>query len=222
MNESECQNCNEWETGYGCINGTRYGFCSSEDCYGMCEDLGQCGCECHGGLKAAAVPEPIKPKSVQPSNFHPPFPLYDAITLDRQRYFVQQSVNLGAFSSSTMEREQFEEDLWNRMTYRLSADILAERLPNVTESETQTFSIETPATWFQHLKQTCYRWRRLDWLARRWPARLETVEKECTLTVNLERYRTYPEADIVLPPDRYGYPVKVAVARKDWLWNDSL
>lgn len=31
----------------GCIEGRWYGLCSSENCYGLCEFEGPCGCECH-------------------------------------------------------------------------------------------------------------------------------------------------------------------------------
>lgn len=31
----------------GCIAGEWYGFCSSDNCYGMCEPMGPCGCPCH-------------------------------------------------------------------------------------------------------------------------------------------------------------------------------
>jgi len=37
----------DWDDVEGCIDGTVYGFCSSDDCYGLCDDLGRCDCECH-------------------------------------------------------------------------------------------------------------------------------------------------------------------------------
>lgn len=32
----------------GCHDGTQYGPCGAENCYGQCEDLGLCPCICHG------------------------------------------------------------------------------------------------------------------------------------------------------------------------------
>lgn len=44
-----CHICDNWDSGWGCIDGDRYTYCSSEDCYGMCEYVGACQCErCHG------------------------------------------------------------------------------------------------------------------------------------------------------------------------------
>ncbi len=33
--------------GEGCIGGTIYGFCSSDNCYGLCDSYGYCPCTCH-------------------------------------------------------------------------------------------------------------------------------------------------------------------------------
>lgn len=41
-----CHYCKDWSFGEGCISGTWYGYCSSEYCYGMCELLGDCDCDC--------------------------------------------------------------------------------------------------------------------------------------------------------------------------------
>lgn len=43
----DCGYCEDWSQEEGCINGAVYGYCTSELCYGMCEYLGTCGCECH-------------------------------------------------------------------------------------------------------------------------------------------------------------------------------
>lgn len=146
-------------------------------------------------------------------------PSFDTVVLDRLKVAVRRR-GISSSIAQSMQLHRLEKDIFDELVYGLTAYVLAERLPNVTESETKTFTIETPDTWFQHLKQSLYfRFPRLGWLQRRWPARLTTVSRKCTFTVNLERYRTYPKADIVLPPDRFGQPVHVAVTRKDWLWN---
>jgi hypothetical protein len=31
----------------GCIGGDWYGYCDSELCYGFCEYMGECPCDCH-------------------------------------------------------------------------------------------------------------------------------------------------------------------------------
>jgi hypothetical protein len=49
------------------------------------------------------------------------------------------------------------------------------------QNETVTLSVDVPATWWQHLKQTLYAWRRFpDWARRRWPVALRKVDKSYT------------------------------------------
>lgn len=45
---NHCPDCDNWGD-YGCIDGISYGPCGHENCYGMCEYLGRCDCECHSG-----------------------------------------------------------------------------------------------------------------------------------------------------------------------------
>lgn len=47
-----CLSCDDedgrgWDRMRGCINGTIYGTCDDERCGGFCEDMGECGCDCH-------------------------------------------------------------------------------------------------------------------------------------------------------------------------------
>ena len=144
-------------------------------------------------------------------------PSFDTVTLERLKVGTQR--HTGATVAQSIELRRYEDKIVGDLVYELTAYVLAEKLPRVEESSSKSYFYEIPASWFQHLKQTIYRWRRLSWLERRWPARYETHERKATLTVNLERYRTYPKADVVLPPSQFGQPVHVAVTRKDWLWN---
>lgn len=40
-----------------CIDGILYGWCTSEFCNGVCEMMGDCGCECHREGEGASAPE---------------------------------------------------------------------------------------------------------------------------------------------------------------------
>lgn len=48
---NECRRCSAWfSLERGCINGAWYGYCSEDECSGLCEVKGMCGCSCHAGL----------------------------------------------------------------------------------------------------------------------------------------------------------------------------
>lgn len=154
-------------------------------------------------------------------------PSFDTVTLERMK--VAGRKHIGAFTMHSLELSRFQNDLADELIYALTAEVLAEKLPPASETSTTIVRFDVPATWFQHLKQSLYGWRRKSfrtrglrfWLERRFPVRYETLTRRVTLTVSLERYRTYPKANIVLPPDRFGQPVRVAITRTDWL-HDSL
>lgn len=42
-----CPECEVEQYGERCIDGIVYGYCSSDLCYGVCEYLGMCDCQCH-------------------------------------------------------------------------------------------------------------------------------------------------------------------------------
>lgn len=42
----ECPECVTWGL-WSCIEGEVYGPCSYEECYGICELVGECDCVCH-------------------------------------------------------------------------------------------------------------------------------------------------------------------------------
>lgn len=72
-------------------------------------------------------------------------------------------------------------------------------------SETQTFSVEYPASWWQHLKAD----HAPAWFTRRWPVKMTKRVGQ----VNFKRYDTYPLANVPLPPNEFGYPVRVEMFR---------
>jgi len=82
--------------------------------------------------------------------------------------------------------------------------------------------VDVPATWWQHFKRT-YRGRRwLRWLVRRHPVVYRTHNRTCQLTVNVQRFYTYPHAPIL--PESYGRPYRVATVNptlKWGPWNDE-
>lgn len=89
---------------------------------------------------------------------------------------------------------------------RLSAKILAEKLPPHTETRSKDVSIETPDSWFDHLLvEHSTRWP-LRWIARRRPPVLRTHTSTVELTTTWESWMTYPWAGIPIPDKKFGRP----------------
>lgn len=106
---------------------------------------------------------------------------------------------LGSYTAGRTKLE-VERTAWD-MVLELSSAVLGAQVL----SDTQSFSIEYPATWWQHLKQD----HAPAWFTRRWPVKLARRAGQ----VSFARYDTYPLANIPLPPDEFGYPVRVEMFR---------
>jgi hypothetical protein len=78
-----------------------------------------------------------------------------------------------------------------QMIAEISTLVRTHHLP--PEQFTRNAELYVPATWWQHWKRDVAGKRRwLSWIVRRWPVR-HTLTK-ATMTVDLSRYRTYPDA----------------------------
>jgi hypothetical protein len=113
----------------------------------------------------------------------------------------QAPERLGSFTTSSMQLEAVRKDAWG-MLMELSASLLGAQVL----SENQEFYIEYPASWWQHLKDE----HAPAWFTRRWPVKMTRRVG----VVNFTRYDTYPLADMPLPPDEFGYPVRVEIFRR--------
>lgn len=92
------------------------------------------------------------------------------------------------------------------MAIELSTYVLTEHL--VRHPYEVEFSMQVPATWFQHLKAA----RMRPWILRRWPVRYRKIVR--TQTVMFERDAMYPQASI-MPPE-LGKPVVFERWSKPW------
>lgn len=107
--------------------------------------------------------------------------------------------NLGSYTAGRIKLT-VEKTAWD-MVLELRSSVLGAQVL----SDTQTFSIEYPASWWQHLKQD----HAPAWFKKRWPVRFSSRSAQ----VNFSRYDTYPLADVPLPPNEFGYPVRVEMFR---------
>ncbi len=116
--------------------------------------------------------------------------------------------------------------------FELSAYVLSERLPPVEVAQTvrvtdaRTVEWAAPATWWDHWKLAHRGSWWAGWFVRLRPAavvwRKNTVHmaKNVTLTVNLDRYRSYPHSNLRLP-DSMGDAVLVHTLDKQVAWEDE-
>lgn len=101
----------------------------------------------------------------------------------------------------------------------LHSQVTAHDLPPETVEARKTFTIEAPATWWQHLKETHASTWWLGWLARWRPPVMNTARRvEGHLVVNLKRFRVYPDA----PPlaNRLGRGYEQHVVDDAAWWKD--
>ncbi|MDX3643235.1 hypothetical protein [Streptomyces sp. MB09-02B] len=142
-------------------------------------------------------------------------------TLTFKRYALQQVVNSDlAFDVDA----SVQQGVWGDMVYRLTARVLADDLPPEGFTARQHLTYEVPAsTWQMWKKRHARRWyaRRL---VARWPVRYEPDPDgrgtDAVCTFNLERWRSYPQARVHLPRDRFGDPVRVHAIR-DLRWTEE-
>lgn len=113
----------------------------------------------------------------------------------------------GQFSGDRLRLSRFVDAETGRLMARFVTDMLAEVLPPERVTETTLVEFRRPATWWDHFKET-YRdrwWLRR--LVRRRPVQVEVEQRAVRVTVDLQRYRVYPRAD-VSPPAEFGAPVR--------------
>lgn len=140
-------------------------------------------------------------------------PSIDKLVLERMRVGARQVV--GASVVESMRLEQWVEPMSRGLVHALTAEVLAEKLPPERIDKSQTFGMDFPASPFQHWKQKHRDSWWLRWFVQRRPVKTDRYEKTAFLTVDLERYRAFPQCNYVFPKDLGPY-VNVAVTRDHW------
>lgn len=118
---------------------------------------------------------------------------------------VRRSAGLGSFVDASARYETrggFDPmSIVDRRLYRqLAADVLAHRLPPEQVVDTTRVVFKSPASWWQMFKRDHTRSWWLAWLVRRRPVVDTTTLRVITTTVDVQRFRTFPEADLPYPP----------------------
>ncbi len=103
---------------------------------------------------------------------------------------------LGEAARDSMRVRRYVDTETNRLMVEFTAEILADRLPPEQVTETTLVQFESPATWWEHFKQTYGgRWW-LRPLVRRRPVRLERQQRAVKVTVDLRLFQAYPRAEV--------------------------
>lgn len=148
----------------------------------------------------------------------------EAKTMEMMEYGLTSFVRadrvggLGSFSTELAAMRLKQEA--NVMRMKLTTDVLADKLPPVEiDRKTKAF-FWFPESPFQHWKSKHAHTSWLGWFVRRWPVRHAEHVREVRLIVNLQRFRTYPEASIQVPPNdellgraRFGYSLDERIER---------
>lgn len=172
--------------------------------------------------------------AAHPSAGPPPRPATDPgdpfslslITLRPERLRAQMRIRLDSLLMASVKADVVRHEvdfMYEELVLRLQAHVLREDIgrEHVTASERITHTTEHfgPATWRDFWKLTYgHRWW-ARWWVRRHPARViehpQTTRWVATATFDLEKYRTYPHADVRirnrLGPDIIHFPVPTTV-----------
>lgn len=120
------------------------------------------------------------------------------VALESLKVGVRQSI--GSYVAESLELTSGRDLILDRIKVQLTAKVLASQVVR----DNHVYEIETPATWWQHLKHA----HGPEWFKRRYPVRYEKTR----LVADFKRYATYPKANLALPPDQFGYPVTLEMA----------
>lgn len=134
---------------------------------------------------------------------------HDEIALTFKRYAAQTLVGEEIFFNGLDVRVQRE--IFGQLVFQLRTKILTDDLPPEEFTARDHIVFEVPAsTWQMWKKRHGHRWyaRRL---VARWPVRYQPDPdgrgQDAVCTFNLDRWRAYPRAKVVIPEDRFGAPV---------------
>lgn len=153
-----------------------------------------------------------------------PYPWADrseTVALTFKRYAQQFAVDEELFLDLDISTQC---GFFGERLFQIKTRILTDDLPPEEFTARQHVTYEVPASiWQMWKKRHAQRWyaRRL---VARWPVRYEPDPErrgtDAVCTFNLERYRTYPRARVVLPRDRFGAAV-LAHGIRDVRWSEE-
>lgn len=125
-----------------------------------------------------------------------------------------------------MIRQDGYDFLRDQMMVAMRVKVLTDNLPPEKVTKSTTVRVEEPAsTWQMWKRNNQGRWYTKWWLAKwleKWPVIMTGHDKRVTMSVNLERFRAYPEAQYRPSDFRLGSRAVLmhAVSPVEW-WQDE-
>lgn len=102
----------------------------------------------------------------------------------------------------------------------LRAELLAERLPPRSYTDSASTKFLYPASPWQYFKRVHAKSWWLGWLVNRRPVRNITVTRSLTLSLDCSDWVAYPHQTLVDP--RLGKPVRIAEYRPAFTWSPDI
>lgn len=118
-------------------------------------------------------------------------------------------------SNMTLEAYDDPSDLLAARRLEFEAKVLSHRIAEATQSTTVAMGLDFPASPWQFFKQRHVDSWWLGWLVRRRPVRTQRFSKSKRVTLTIDRFHEFPEANIVVPPERFGKPYLYDAVRWD-------
>lgn len=151
--------------------------------------------------------------------------LVGRVSLDIQKLSTYRRVS-GEFMRNHLRlserRDALLSGVFDEMAYELSTMVQVHNLPPEEVVETGTLACDRPASWWQQWKQdVAANHRLLAWLVRRWPVRTVRTWHKLTLTVDLRRFRTYPDAPDLSRMDGYALSYMQHTLQVDHRWDSE-
>lgn len=116
------------------------------------------------------------------------------VYLDSQRVAISQTIS-GEFMRANLRLTEERDAILNRMIYEISTKVRSHNLPPEQVEETRTLACDHPADWWQQWKHdvAAKHWA-LRWIVRRRPVQFTRTWHKLTVTMDLRRFRVYPDA----------------------------
>lgn len=141
---------------------------------------------------------------------------YEEIVLVFKKFAQQSLIDEGITSDVDL---QVVKEIFGGQALRMVAQIMCEDLPpeKVTRSKWVEFPPVPLSAWHMWKEQNRFKWY-ARWIVKRWPVKYQERQGvEITLSLNLERFRAYPQAKIQFNDDRFGNAVRMHTIRDlDW------
>lgn len=132
-------------------------------------------------------------------------------------------VALQRVASRLVERAVVEADhgpatiIADELVLRLQTTVWAERLASGTATAVKHVPFDEPTSPWQMFKRDSplFKTRPGAAFLKRFPVRLRVVTKKVTLSASWGQYRTFPDADLPVPPAQMGKPVRLTLVSTD-------